>query len=258
VKARLALAAALATLLCVGTAAHGEVTQKGTLRISVSGKLSPRVLPRRGQAPIAVSVGGRIGTTDGSTPPQLRTLKIELNRHGRLDTRGLSLCRPAQIHPATTARALTACRPALVGRGTFTVDVVLAGQQPYPTAGRLLVFNGLYKGRHALLGQIYSPKPFSTSFFVPFEIGKAKGRDYGLALTASLPRALGNWGHVTGIQMRLGRRFRYRRRMHSFLSAGCPAPKGFPGALFTLARTSFSFAGGKKLTSTLTRSCRVR
>jgi len=42
------------------------------------------------------------------------------------------------------------------------------------------------------------------------------------------------------------------------LTAGCPALKGFPGAVFPLARTSFGFAGGKTLTATLTRGCRVR
>jgi hypothetical protein len=239
-------------------ASASEAVQKGALRVTVEGKLSPRKLPRKGRTPIAVSVGGRISTADGGTPPQLRTLRIELNRYGRLDTRGLPVCRPARIHPASTKRALRACRGALVGRGTFTVDVVLAGQQPYPTEGKLLVFNGVYKGKHALLGQIYSPKPFSTSFFVPFEIGKARGRRYGTALTASLPAALGNWGHVTGIEMRLARRYRYRGRRRSLISAGCPAPKGFPGALFTLARTTFGFAGGTKLVSTLTRECRAR
>jgi hypothetical protein len=253
-------AAALATLAALALAppAAAEISQKGELRISVEGKLTPRKLPRTGTAPIAVTVGGQIRSTDGETPPQLRTLRIELNRNGRLDTRGLPTCRPAQIHPASTERALRACRPALVGRGTFTVDVVLAGQQPYPTEGRLLVFNGRYKGKPALLGQIYSPKPFSTSFFVPFRIGRAKGGRYGVALSASLPAALGDWGHVTGIRMRLGRRWRHRGARRSLISAGCPAPRGFPGALFTLARTSFGFAGGTKLTSTLTRECRVR
>lgn len=254
----LALAAATLAALTAAVPALAETVRRGTLQVSVEGKLSPRRLPRDGSAPIAVSVGGKIATTDGTTPPQLRTMRIELNRHGRLDTRGLPLCRPAQIQPASTERALKACRSSLVGRGTFTVDVVLAGQQPYPTTGRLLVFNGRYRGKHALLGQIYSPKPFSTSFLVPFEVGAAKGGRYGIALTASLPRALGSWGHVTGLQMRLSRRYRYRGRAHSFVSAGCPAPKGFPGALFTLARATFGFAGGKSLSSTLTRSCRVR
>lgn len=251
-------------LLCVAALAGGaalaqaEIAQRGKLRVTVAGKLSPKRLPRHRLAPIAVSVAGQIATTDGTLPPQLRTLRIELNRHGRLDTRGLPVCRARQIHPATTERALRACRGALVGRGRFSVEVVLAGQEPYPTSGRLLVFNGARKGRPALLGQIYSARPFTTSFVIPFSIGKVKRGRYGIALTASLPRALGDWGHVTGLDLRLSRRYRHRGRRHSFIRAGCPAPKGFPGALFPLARTTFGFAGGRKLTSTLTRECRVR
>jgi hypothetical protein len=228
------------------------------LRVSVSGELSPHRLPRHGAASIAVSVGGKFTTTDQSLAPQLRTLRIELNRNGRLDTRGLPVCRTDQIVPASTARALKACRSALVGRGSFSVDVVLGGQEPYPTRGRLLVFNSTYKRRPALLGQIYSPHPFATSFVIPFVIHEQEHGRYGIALTASLPAALGNWGHVTGIQMRLSRRYLYRGRRHSFISAGCPAPKGFPGALFSLARTTFGFADGRKVSSSLTRSCMAR
>ena len=44
----------------------------------------------------------------------------------------------------------------------------------------------------------------------------------------------------------------------SYLSAGCPAPKGFPGATFPFAKASFAFAGKQALTSTLTRSCGAR
>lgn len=249
----------LAALTGGAALAQAEITQKGKLRVVFAGKLTPSKLPRHGAAPIAVSVGGRITTTDGTLAPQLRTLRIELNRHGRLETRGLPVCRARQIHPATTERALRACRGALVGRGSFSVDVVLAGQEPYPTSGRLLVFNGAAKGgRPALLGQIYSARPFTTSFVIPFAIAKIRRGRYGIALTASLPQALGNWGHVTGLDLRLARRYSHRGKRRSFISAGCPAPKGFPGALFPLTRTTFSFAGGAKLTSTLTRACRVR
>jgi len=58
--------------------------------------------------------------------------------------------------------------------------------------------------------------------------------------------------------MTLSRRDSFGGHSHSYLSAGCPAPKGFTVAPFSLARTSFAFADGRKLTSTLTRSCRVR
>jgi hypothetical protein len=251
--------AALTVLALLGGAAltNAEIDQQGNLRVAVSGGLSPHNLPRTGVAPIAVSIGGKITTTDDSVVPPLKRLRIELNRHGRLDTEGLPECRIAQIQPASSARALKACREALVGNGTFSVQVVLS-QQPYPTTGRLLVFNGKYKGRPTLLGQIYSAHPFANSFVIPFVLHEIKKGAYGTALTATLPPGLTSWGHVTGLNLRLQRIYRYRGRRHSFVSAGCPAPKGFPGALFLLARTSFHFAGGKSLNSTPTRNCGVR
>ncbi len=255
---RPALLRAATALLAGAAATHAEPVQKGNLRVDVSGKLSPKRLPRGAAAPIAVTVSGGISTVDGTLPPQLKKLRIELNSHGRLETRGLPECRIDQIQPASTARALSTCRPALVGTGSFSVDVVLGSQQPYPTKGRLLVFNGTYKGRPALLGQIYSAHPFANSFVIPFQVGRSEGGRFGIALTARLPRSFTEWGYVTGIEMRLSRRYSYRGRRRSFISAGCPAAKGFSGAVFSLARATFAFAGGTKLSSTLTSDCKVR
>jgi len=253
-----AAAATLAVLLAAASLARAEIAQQGTLRVTTQGKLSPQKLPRTGTAPIAVSVGGRFSTTDATLPPQLRSMRIELNRHGALETTGLPECRIAQIQPASTQRALRACRAALVGSGRFEVEVVLAGQEPYPTAGRLLVFNGKYKGKKALLGQIYSAKPFASSFVIPFLISNKRRGRYGLVLSSTLPKALTSWGHITGLQLNLKRRYAFRGRRRSVVSAGCPAPKGFPGAVFALARTTFRFAGGVRVSSGLTRSCKVR
>jgi hypothetical protein len=84
------------------------------------------------------------------------------------------------------------------------------------------------------------------------------GGTFTTVLTASLPQTTGEWGFVTGIEITLGRQFRYRGRRRSYVSAGCPAPTGFPGAVFPLVRASFGFAGAGTLTSTLTRNCRAR
>jgi len=246
---------AVAAFLVAGTA-QAEVVQRGNLRITVGAELSPRRLPRVGAAPIAVTVGGRIATTDGGLPPQLESLRIELNRHGHLETAGLPRCRESQIQTASTARALAACRGALVGQGDFSVDVVLGTQQPYPTKGRLLVFNGTYKGRPALLGQIYSTHPFAGSFVIPFAIGTLRSGSFGTVLTAKLPPAFIKWGYLTSLTMRLGRSYFHEGRRYSLLSSGCPAPEGFPGATFPLARTSFGFST-QKIGATVTRSCKV-
>jgi hypothetical protein len=256
-RARLA-AAALLALGSVAGLARAEIAQRGTLRLSVDGKLAPKRLPRKGAAPISVSVGGRISTTDASLPPQLERLRIELNRHGRLDYAGLPTCPYHRIQPGSSTRALAVCRSALVGTGSFTADITLAGQAPYPTHGKLLVFNGARAGKPVLYGHIYAPRPFATSFVIVFAVNELPRGTYGTVLDAPLPRAMDAWGRLTGLQMTLSRRFRVGGRPHSYLSSGCPAPKGFGGAVFPLARASFAFAGGKALTSTLTDSCRVR
>jgi DNA-binding beta-propeller fold protein YncE len=240
------------------TATSSGVVRKGNLQVKVSGGLSPKRLPREGSAPVAVSVAGEISTTDQSPPPELEDLTIELNRHGGIETKGLPECKADQINPASTQRALQACRSALVGQGSFSVEAILSGQEPYPTTGKLLLFNGTYKGKHALLGQIYSAHPFATSFVIPFSIQSQKKGRYGLTLSAKLPAALISWGRVTGLSMRLHRLYSYQGKSHSFASAGCPAPKGFGGALFAFARASFHFAGGKRISETLTGHCGVR
>ena len=248
--------ALLVTAVSIASAS-AEVVQKGTLRVTVSGKLSPQRLPRSGSAPIAVSVGGQITTTDQSPPAKLKTLQIELNRNGHLDYAGLPVCPQDAIQTASSSRALSACRSSLVGRGTFGAEISLGGQNPYPTKGTLLAFNGREGGKPVLLGQIYAPRPFATSFVIVFSIKQMGKGVYGTALTATLPASLRSWGNLTGIELTLSRRYSFQGRRHSYISAGCRAPKGFPGASFTFARTSFGFEGGPTLSSTLTRNCRA-
>jgi hypothetical protein len=206
---------------------------------------------------VSVAVAAHVSTTDKSYPPQLRKLQIEVNRQGHLDLEGLPVCAYDAIQPASSDRALAACGSALVGRGTFEADIDPSGQQPYPTQGELLVFNGRRDGHPVLFGQIYSPHPFATSFVIIFAIhAKPKGR-FGTVLSASLPRALGGWGNLTGIRMTLSRRYSFHGDRHSFLSAGCPVPKGFPGASFPLIRAGFTFADGQSPHVTVSRSCRA-
>jgi hypothetical protein len=249
---------ALALLCLSASLAAAEVIQRGNLQLTTSATMSPKRLPRQGAAPISVSVAGHITTTDESRPPQLKKLTIEINRHGRLDFQGLPVCAIGQIQPASNTRALAACRPALVGEGKFLGTITLPGALPYPIEGRLLVFNGKEGGRQVLLGHIYSPHPFATSFVMTFGIKSNRHGQYGTTLSADLTKALGNKRNLTGIEMTLSRRYSYRGARHSYLSAGCPAPPGFKSAFFPLARTSFAFAGGTKLSSTLTSECRAR
>lgn len=252
-----ALAVAALGLAALASAGEAEVVQRGNLRVSFAGRVSPRALPRVGVAPVSVSLAGEVATTDGSPPPQLRTIALAINRHGRLDYEGLPRCNFHQIQPATTSEARAACRRSLVGSGSFEAHVALPEQSPFPSNGRVLAFNGNLHGRPVIYAHVYGTEPLPQSFVLPFRIRRARGA-YATTLVARLPRVAAEWGYVSGISLTLRRSFSYRGRRHSYLSAGCPAPRGFPGATFALARASFGFEGGQTLSSTLTRSCGVR
>src|SRR6478609_2280332 len=102
---RAAAFAAALFLLSIASLAQAEVTQEGNLRVSFTGGLAPHVLPRKGVAPVKVPLGGDIKTTDGLAPPQLRTISLAINKHGRLDYKGLPACHFHQIQPASTNEA---------------------------------------------------------------------------------------------------------------------------------------------------------
>jgi hypothetical protein len=243
--------------LVVAANVRAETIQKGDVRVNFSGTIIPRALPRQGAAPIAVSLGGRISSTDGSSPPQLRRIALAINRAGRLDYGGLPACTLRQIQPSTNEGALAACRASLVGKGSFSANVELPQQAPFPSQGKVLAFNGRLNGRPVLLAHVYGIKPVPTSYTLPFSIHSATGT-FGTLLETSLPPVTADWGFVTGLELHLRRRFNVGGKAHSYLSAGCPAPEGFPGAVFPLARATFAFAGGATLSSVLNRSCRAR
>jgi hypothetical protein len=258
-KTAAAVLASSAALVVGGAAiASGQIAQSGNLRVAVEGKLRPSSLPRNGLAPVRVSVASKIRTTDETQPPRLRQLQVEINRHGQLETKGLPICSRRSIQTATSGRALSACRNALVGQGSFEADVSLATQEPYAAKARLLVFNSVSKGKPVLLGHIYSSRPFTTSFLIVFKISEQRHGTYGTTLNAILPRTLGSWGVVTGIRMNLSRRYGAGGKRRSFLSAGCPAPRGVHKVVFPLARTSFRFDGGRRVRSTVARTCQAR
>ncbi len=229
----------------------------GRSRSASTVELTPNALPRHGQAPVGIAVDAEIAGTGGDAPPQLRKLAIAINRHGHFSADGLPVCRVQEIQPSTTGGALAACGDALVGEGHFSANVKLPRQSPFPSEGKVLAFNGRVRGKPAILAHIYGTQPAPTSYVLPFLIGRSRGT-YGSVLEASLPQATGDWGYVTGLRMKLRRSFRYRGRTRSYLSAGCPAPAGFPSAVFPLARTSFSFAGGMELVSVLSRTCKAK
>lgn len=243
--------------LLVAAIARAELIERGDLFVKFQGGISPTALPRHTNAPITVSVDGTIKTLSGERPPALRFIAIAINKGGRIDTKGLPTCRRSQIEPATSRQALEACRQALVGEGRYLGALALPEQSSFPLQGRILAFNTVIDGQRAILAHVYGSDPIPNSRILVFHIHKSTGT-FGTVLTAALPARLNRYGYLKRISLDLRRNFVYRGRPHSYLSAACAAPAGTTIGIFPFVRVSMTFSDGRKLASTLTRTCRVK
>jgi hypothetical protein len=256
-RSRRAGLVALVAVAVTATATAASV-QGGGLRLTATGQIVPYKLPRHEKAPIAVFIAGHVGTVDGSVPPQLQRMVIKVNRHGELRSQGIPTCTIEQLHPTSTEKALANCGDALVGSGRFWASVIFPDQRPYPTRGRLLVFNGKQNGKPVLFAHIYTVDPFNTSFVITFQIKRINQGQFGTELVASFPKSLGEWGFVDRIKLTLRRKYQVHGRQRSYFNASCPALEGARIASFQLANASFFFGGRKPITIGVNKTCGVK
>jgi hypothetical protein len=247
-----------AALLGAAVVAHGETYQQGNLRVSFDGRIRPHDLPRERPAPVTVSLDGSIGTVDGTRPPQLREITVEMNRAGKIFAHGLPACDPSQVQQTTSEAALDLCRAALVGHGSFAANVDFPNAPLIPAKGKVLVFNSKIDGKPGMLLHLYGSSPVRAAFILPFKIEHRKQGEFGAVFSAKIPNLASDLGYVTKINLTIGRRYRYEGKPRSFLSASCAAPSGFPGTTYQLAKTTFAFTDGTSLVSRLIRDCTVR
>lgn len=249
------LALLLTVVGALAAVARAETIQSGDVRVAFDADFAPKALPRERPAPITVDFEGRISTTDGSQPPALGQLRIELNSAGELETRGLPKCPTSALQATSSDLALARCRPALVGKGTFVAQLPV--ERNLLVGGRALVFNGTVDRRPGMLIHIYVSDPVRLTLVIPIRVTHQEGR-FGTLLTTTVPKLAGGSASIVQMKLKIGRRFTAGGERRSYLSAACAAPEGFPGAVFPFARSSFSFSDGRTMHTVLSRSCQVR
>jgi hypothetical protein len=255
-KGLLALVMVLALGL-VGAAVSGAVNN-GNLRVLFNGNIGPKKLPRHGVAPVSVQMGGKIQTKDGTPPPRLAEIQLEINKHGVIDSKGLPTCALGALHNASDARAKRVCGPAEVGHGSVTSRIKLPEQEEFATSGPLYAFNGRYKGKPAIFAHVSSHGKLSITYVIVFQIEKGKSKGYGTALVAKVPEIASGAGHISAFNLSLHRNYMSGGKKKSYISAGCPLPPGVPVAPYKFARATYIFEGGTTLSEQLEETCRAR
>jgi hypothetical protein len=96
-----------------------------------------------------------------------------------------------------------------------------------------------------------------VSFIIPFSVHRRPGT-FRTALVALIRRSVGPWPRVANFQINVARTFSYRGKRRSYLSASCPVPEHFTAGFLSFARATYTFQGGKQVTTESVRSCRAR
>jgi len=224
------------------------------VEVTMSSSFTPTKLPKRKLAPVHLKVEGTIGMADGSNPPPLRELTLEIDRDVAFGAQGLPACGLKKLKEATTSQALKVCPRALVGEGKTNVEVAYPEQSPHPLLpwSKLLAFYGGVKGgKPTVYLHSYLATPVSAPVVMTARISKIQKGRYGPKLAISIPVIANGSGFVREFQLGLFRLFTHRGRKRSFVKARC-----FDGKL--LARATLTFSEGALATSTFLLPCIAR
>jgi hypothetical protein len=249
-----ALLVAGATLVAVAVPglAGAERFQIGNLVLEADGGFRPSTLPKREFAPIELSMRGDISTVDGSKPIAVDDLIIDWDRNGQLTNRGLPVCRPGKLENRITADARKACRSSLVGVGYASGFVQFPDDEPFAASSTVLAFNGPTRGgKRTMLLHAYAFVPAPTTFVVPVTIQKIRAGRYGWRSTVDAPTIADGYGVVTHVDLKISRRWTFKRKRLSYLSARCA-----DGRL--QARGQVDFVDGSGISGSIFRPCKTR
>jgi hypothetical protein len=232
--------------------AGGETkVRAGNLVIRAQGIVSPKALPKERMVPISLYARGSVATVDGSHVPPAETVHLQVDRHLRIETSGLPTCTPRKIEAATPTQAMSACGSALIGKGSAAAEVEFPESAPFSAKGPLLGFNGPLVGGYAeMLYYVYVSVPAPTALVVIAKVAKDSGK-YGYGISLTVPKLAGGSGSLTGFEIKIGRKWTYKGKKRSYLSADCPT-----GSFYN--QVEATFGDGTDLTGVFPDSCQSK
>lgn len=238
--------------LTIGANASSLHLQVGDLEVDTSARIEPSALPKRGGAPVEVNSVVRVSTNDGSTPTALKTLLLQFDKHGGIDSRGMPRCTVAKLTGRTTKAAKAACPGAIVGEGLARAIVTLPGQAPFPVSSPLVFFNAPPTGGNpTLIAHAYEKVPEPQALLTPIVIERINGGRYGYRTKIEMPEIAGGFGAATLSKATIGATRKRGGRTVGFLNAYC---RGGRLQVYGLVR----FAEGGFTNGTLVQACQAQ
>ena len=211
-------------------------------------------------APVTIRVSGAIGTADGERPPELNRISIAFNRYGHGHDP-----RPAGLRTGRARADDLGGRPRNMRRGAGRPRQIQSQRRaarPRHLPGRAATSSPSTRARTAsrrCCSTYTGPTRCSWSFVLTFRIVRRReGRiRHDLRRPDPEDRRQARLRHQPQPDLRPPL---HRTRARSAASSAPAAPPrpAFPGGVFTLARGTFNFDNGQRISTSLARNCWVR
>jgi hypothetical protein len=212
-----AAASATAVPICLLTS---EYCGTPHLNATFGTHVSPMKLPAHEYAPVRWRLFGKIGTSDGSHPPALREIELDVDKDVRLNAKGYPACRASGRERRDPGAMMAACRAAVLGKGGARVEVAFPEQEPILVKSPLTVFNGgESRGKAKLLIQIIVTVPVPTAVVTEVTIIR---RATGVHTVSKVPTIAGGNGSLIDFKFKLGKTFSYKGKSVGYFEAKCP------------------------------------
>ena len=246
-----AIAAALFGLALAGVAMAEKPVKvvAGNLELTFNGGFTPKVLSKTKPTPIALDVSGEVKTKDGTHPPALKEFLLETDKNGEINVKGYPTCTASKLQSQDSAHAKAICKDSILGTGHGDVQIQFPEQAPIPVSSPLTLFNGGESGGVVtLFVHAYITVPTPAAIVTTVKVKKIHKGRYGLESVASIPKIAGGSGSVTSFSLHVDKKFTYKGKQVSFLTAKCPDGK-------LQAHGTAVFSDGTRASAEVIRTC---
>lgn len=194
----------------------------GDLVLDAQGGFEPNALPKFENAPITTHGGGKLSTVSGEIPPILDQFTLEFDKHGAVDTTGIPVCTKAKLVATDVPTARRACGDAIVGKGFGRAVVKFPEQGPINVGSPITLFNGPKKGSFdTIIAHAHLDYPGPATFIVPVVIEKIHNGVFGYRVKVKIPKIAGGYGHPLSGSAKVGRKWTFKGKKHSYIAARC-------------------------------------
>lgn len=241
------LVAAIATSAAI---AGPTVVGKDGNTQSIDSQIAPKKLSKSTYTPASLKVTTKTTSTtaaNGVPSPAIRAV-VDFDRNARLYTKGIPRCDPAKLQSTSTEVALQQCGKAKIGGGKASA-LLPVGEQIYTVNQTVTAFNGIPQGRKpVVILHTYGTTPVQTTLVLVGPVSNYDKEGYGPRLDLAIPKIAGGTGALTDFQVKIDKKYFYKGKKRSFVSAKCTSGK-------LKARGTFTFLDGESLTALDTQGC---